>query len=258
MSRSVIIVDSRRPLDIRRIDAYLAAMNTQEAMKALERLGTAQTKKTWMRHGCPEPLFGVKVADMKTIVKKIKKDTALAKELFRTGNGDAMYLAGLIGDGSEMTRKDLEEWADLARWPMVSEYTVPWVAAEHPEAWEIALGWIDSKDEKIATTGWCTLGGIVATREDRDLDLKAVEKLLDRVVKSIKTASNRSRYVMNGFIIAVGAFVKPLTSKALAAAARIGKVEVDMGDTACKVPDAAEYIKKCTVRGYKKRKTMKC
>ena len=32
--------------------------------------------------------------------------------------------------------------------------TVAWVAAEHPEAWQLALKWIDSKNEQVAATGW--------------------------------------------------------------------------------------------------------
>lgn len=233
-------------------------MNAKDVMKQLERLGTAQTKKTWMRHGCPEPLFGVKIGDMKPLQKRTGKDTALAKDLFRTGNGDAMYFAGLIADGRELSRQDLDEWAGRARCSMISEYAVPWNAAEHPDGWKIACEWIDSRDERVVSSGWCTLGGVLATRDDKDLDPKAIKKLLDRVVKTIGTASNRTKYVMNGFVIAVGAYVKALTPKALAAAARIGKVAVDMGDTACQVPDAAEYIRKCVARGYKKRKTMKC
>jgi hypothetical protein len=46
----------------------------------------------------------------------------------------------------------------------------------------------------------------------------------------------------------------------LAAADRIGPVKVDMDGTACKVPNAAEYIEKVRKRGSigKKRKTVKC
>ena len=41
---------------------------------------------------------------------------------------------------------------------------------------------------------------------------------------------------------------------------KVGAVTVDVGDTACKVPDAATYIKKVGARGSigKKRKTVKC
>ena len=45
-----------------------------------------------------------------------------------------------------------------------------------------------------------------------------------------------------------------LQKKAIAAAKRIGKVEVDHGETGCKTPDAASYIAK-TVE-YRKKKRM--
>jgi len=49
---------------------------------------------------------------------------------------------------------------------------------------------------------------------------------------------------MNGFIISVGSYVVPLSDEAINIARQIGKVKVNMGGTACKVPIAEEYIKK--------------
>ena len=235
-------------------------VNATEVMKELERLGSPQTKKTFLRHGCPEPFFGVKIGDLKKIVKRIKKDTSLAKELYRTGNSDAMYLAGLIADGSELSLRDLDEWAKKAPWHMISGYTVPWVATENPDGWGIALKWIDSPEEKISSSGWCTLGSIVSVREDQVLDLKAVEKLISRVEKTIAKSPNRTRSAMNTFIISVGGYVKALSKSTIATAERIGKVEVDMGDTDCRVPYAPDYIRKMIERGSlgKKRKMVKC
>jgi 3-methyladenine DNA glycosylase AlkD len=226
-------------------------MNTPEVMRALENLGSAQTKNTYLRHGCPEPFFGVKIADMKALIKKakIQNDTALAKELYKTRNSDAMYLAGLICDGNQLTRRDLDEWAKTATWHLLSSTAVAWVAADHPEGWTAALKWIDSPEEKIALAGWSTLENIVAVREDAALDLKAVRQLLDRVAKTIHHAPGRIRYVMNGFVIAVGSYVKPLASRAQAVAEKIGEVKVDMGDTACQVPVASDYIQKVIVAG---------
>ena len=65
---------------------------------------------------------------------------------------------------------------------------------------------------------------------------------------------------MNGFVIAVGSYVAELTKLALRTAEQVGEVEVDMGDTACKVPFAADTIKKVQQRGAigKKRKSAKC
>jgi hypothetical protein len=237
-------------------------MNATEVLRALERLGSAQTKNTYLRHGCPEPFFGVKIADMKTLIKKSKlqRNTALAKDLYRTRNSDAMYLAGLICDGAKLSRGDLDDWANNATWHMISGCTVPYVAVENAEGWNAALKWIESPEEKLSNAGWSTLAGIVAVREDKDLDLKALEKLLERVAKTIHQSPNRTRYAMNGFVIAVGCYVKPLLAKVQATAAKIGAVTVDMGDTACKVPLAADYIEKVISMGRHgaKRKTIRC
>jgi hypothetical protein len=49
---------------------------------------------------------------------------------------------------------------------------------------------------------------------------------------------------MNLTVICIGIRNAALRKLALASAKRIGKVEVDHGDTNCKTPDAAAYIKK--------------
>jgi 3-methyladenine DNA glycosylase AlkD len=235
-------------------------LTAAEVMEELKSMGNETTKKTFLRHGAKEPFFGVKIGDMKKIQKRVKKDYRLALELYDTGNSDAMYLAGLIADDEKMTKKDLRRWADGASWGMISEYTVPWVAAGSPHGWELALEWIESEREDIAACGWATLASMVSIKPDEEMDLTELKKLLQRVQKTIHQQPNRVRYVMNSFVIALGAYVKSLTNAAIQAAEKIGEVSVDMGDTACQVPLAADYIRKVQARGTigKKRKSAKC
>jgi 3-methyladenine DNA glycosylase AlkD len=235
-------------------------MNATEILGELNKLGNAQTKKILMSHGAREPVFGVKVEDLKKIQKRVKKDYQLALHLFDTGNSDAMYLAGLIADEARMTRKDLQRWVAKAYWPWLSEYTVPWVASEISHGRELALEWIESKKENVAASGWATYSSLVSIKDDAELDLDEIKKLLMRVEKTIHDQPNRVRYVMNGFIIAVGAFVKPLTADAQKTAKAIGTVNIDMNGTACKVPSAPDYIKKMHDRGTlgRKRKSARC
>ena len=237
-------------------------VNAKKILDELRPLGRDSYKKVLMNHGITEPFWGVKIEDMKKIQKrhKIKKDYQLALDLYASGVYDAMYMAGLIADETKMTKKDLQKWAQQAHVPMLCSYTVAWVAAESNYGWELGLEWIESKKESIATAGWNTLSGLVALREDDELDIAAIKKLLQRVAKTIHDESDGVRYTMNGFVIAVGCYVKPLMAEAVATAKKIGEVEVDMGDTACKVPDAIEYINKVKQRGTlgKKRKTVRC
>lgn len=235
-------------------------MNVSQVMTELKKKGSAQTVKIFSRHGAPENMFGVKVADLKPIAKKIKGDQELACELYSTGNADAMYLAGLVADGSKMTKKELDSWARNAPWHMISEYTVPWVTGDSKHARDLALKWIKSKKEHIASAGWATYASLLSIRDDDELDRKEIKGLLKQIEKEIDDAPGRVRYTMNGFVIAVGSYVEGLLKEAKATAKKIGKVEVDMGETSCKVPLATEYIVKVEKMGRvgKKRKSARC
>ncbi|MDB4614630.1 DNA alkylation repair protein [bacterium] len=232
----------------------------KQVLNALKKKGSEQTRKTFARHGAPDDMFGVKVADLKVIAKSLKGNQDLALELYDTGNCDAQYLAGMIADGRQMTKKQLETWAKTASWHMVAEYCVAWVASESDHAQKLADKWITAKKPMIASTGWCTQAGLLAITDDDDLDKKQITSLLKTVQTGIHKADNRVRYTMNGFVISVGSYYTPLLKQAKAAAKKIGKVEVDMNGTACKVPDAVTYIEKIEGMGRvgKKRKTIRC
>jgi 3-methyladenine DNA glycosylase AlkD len=234
--------------------------SVEQVMAELNKKGTEQTRKTLRRHGVTGDLCGVKIADLKPIAKQIKGNQELACQLFETGNYDAMYLSGLVADGSQMTKRQLDSWAKMANDSPLCDYTVSAVASEHPRARDLAVKWIKSKQESIACCGWYTYVGIIATRPDEELDQDEIKELIDRVVGTIHSAPNKVRYAMNNFVIAVGTYVKPLLKQAKQAARSIGVVTVDMGDTACKVPLATAYIAKVEKMGRvgKKRKTMKC
>jgi 3-methyladenine DNA glycosylase AlkD len=230
-------------------------------MAELQAKASTQTLKTYLRHGAPVgKTLGVSTAEMKLIAKSIKKQQTLALELYTTGIFDAMYLAGMVADGAKMTEAQLDAWAEAAPAPMISEHTVPWVAVESARPVGLAMRWIASGQENIATSGWCTYSGIVATTPDTKLDLAEIDGLLEDIPARIKTAPNRVRYTMNGFVISVGGYVPPLLQKATAVAKQLGKVAVDVGNTACEVPIATDYIAKMHARGNAgvKRKTIRC
>jgi 3-methyladenine DNA glycosylase AlkD len=235
-------------------------MTAKQILEELKPLGKDSIKKVLSNHGIREPFFGVKIGDLKPIEKRIKKDYQLALDLYDTGNYDAMYLAGLIADDAKMTKKDLRHWMAKAYCGALAGSTVPSVAAGSPHGHEIALEWIESKEELVATAGWNTLASLVSVKPDAELDMAELKQLLQRVQKTIHQQPNKVRYAMNSFVIAVGSYVKALTELAIQVGEKIGAVSVDMGNTACEVPSAPDYIRKVKQRGTigKKRKSAKC
>jgi len=235
-------------------------MTAKEVMKELESYGDETIKNIYLNHGIKEPLFGVRIQDMKKILKKIKKNHELSLELYSTGNYDAKYFAGLIADENKISKDDLMKWAKEASNSGISEYTVPWIASESKFGYELGLKWIDSNNEAIASSGWCTLAYMASLKPDNELDLKVYRNLLNRVEKEIHTSPNRVKYTMNGFVIAIGSYIKDLSNDAIKVAKNIGTVNVNMGDTSCKVPLATAYINKVISKGKlgNKRKKARC
>jgi 3-methyladenine DNA glycosylase AlkD len=168
-------------------------MTAKEVLTELKSLGTESTKKTLANHGAPDTQYGVKIEELKKIQKKIKKNYELSLYLYNSGISDAQYLAGLIADEKQMTKKDLQHWAETASWHMQSEYTVPWIAAESDHGWSLALQWIDSKKESIQSSGWTTLASLVAIKKDEEFNIKELKiyskewrkKFIQQVTESV-------------------------------------------------------------------------
>jgi 3-methyladenine DNA glycosylase AlkD len=235
-------------------------VNFEEIMQELEKLGSEQTKQIYMNHGVKEPYFGVKIGDLKKLVKYVKKDHELALQLYNSGNHDAMYLAGLSINPKLISKETLQDWAKKAYWYLIAEYTVAGVAAESDYALELAREWMESDEEMVAVCGWNTYANYLSITPDEKLDIAEIKTLLTQVKNTIHEERNRVRYVMNGFVLSVGCYVPELIEEAKQVAEYIGKVHVDVGNTACKVPLATEYIKKVEEKNRigMKRKTCIC
>jgi 3-methyladenine DNA glycosylase AlkD len=234
-------------------------MTAADIVEELRPLGSESTRKVLFNHGVKEPLLGVKIEELKKFQKRIKKDHRLALDLYDTGIYDAQYLAGLIADETKVTPADLRHWIGSANCSAIASFSVAWIAAESPHGREVALEWIESKDETTAQAGWSTLSSLVSLRDDSELDLSELKRLLQRVGESIHQQPNHVRHAMNGFVIALGSYVPALTELAMQTGEKIGPVSVVLPG-ACKVPFAPEYIRKVEARGSlgKKRKMARC
>jgi 3-methyladenine DNA glycosylase AlkD len=226
-----------------------ARMSLAEVMRALEKAGTAQTKKTYARHGAVDPMYGVSFAVLKTLHKKIGVNHDLALALWDTGNFDARNLAFKVVDPAQVTSKDLDRWSRDMTVRMCAGY-VSVLAAETPFGLAKAGEWLASKDEQQRCAGWGLVGQL-ALRVPTVPDAWLLERVKD-IERTLQAAPNDERYAMNNALISLGGRSPALKKAALAAARKIGKVDVDHGDTSCKTPEAVPYIEKMWARAVAK------
>lgn len=200
-------------------------MELNEIMEELKSLGTERTKKTYMRNGAQEPVFGVTISAMKPIFKKIRFNQPLAEQLYATGNYDAMYLAGMIAEPKKMTEEDFNRWIEGAYFYMISDFIVAVTLAETDIAFTVADHWIDSGKELTMSAGWSCYNWLLGSRKDNEFTRDKLLTMLYRVRDTIHNQPNRTKNAMNNFIMTVGISYLPLHEEAMKIAQEVGKVE---------------------------------
>jgi 3-methyladenine DNA glycosylase AlkD len=220
-------------------------MDQQLILKELETLGSAQTRKTYRRHGIGENMYGVSYGNLKTLKKKLKTNHELAQHLWATGNHDARVLATMIADPKQMDEATLEAWVHDLDNHVITDAFVS-LASKAPLAPQKAAEWSRAPEEQISRAGWHLLGSLAQNNSALADDF--FEPYLEVIEQNIHQQQNRVREAMNNTLIAMGSRNSALQEKALAVAQKIGEVYVDHGETACKTPEAIPYIEKTVQR----------
>ena len=235
-------------------------MTVEEVLSELEALGKERMKKLYIGRGAHEPLFGVATGAMKPLFRKIKKDQALAEQLYATGNYDAMYFAGMIADPKAMTEADFDRWMESAYFPMLSDFVVAVTLSEADCAQSVADRWIDSGRELHMSAGWACYEWLLGWRPDNEFDRDKIKAMLARVAKSIHSQPDQTRYSMNNFVVAVGVSFLPLHEEAVKTAEAMGEAMLSAVQGSCALSSAMEAILEAKEKGRLgfKRRAVRC
>ncbi len=220
-------------------------MTYKQTMAALKKMGTTQNVKVYKRHGAGANVFGVSFANLKTLAKKIKMDHELALQLWDSGNVDARTLATMVADPSAMNGALAQRWVKDVDYYLLAD-CVAGVVAKSPVAGAKMKAWMKSNKQYIRQSGYSILASSLVNGVD--VSVSDCRQYLKTIEKEIHASANRAKHAMNMALIAIGIYKSALTKPAMAAAKRIGKVDVDHGETACKTPDAIPYIERAIKR----------
>lgn len=218
---------------------------TRKILAELEHLGTAQNVKVYRRHGAGENVYGVSFANLGKLQKRIGVDHALALELWESGNADARALATMVADPTQLKASTANAWVRGTDYGPLPSLLAKLVSAS-PLALKKLEQWTHARSEKVQEVGYSLCTALLC--EDAGPDDARCREFLQTIEASIHDAPNRARHAMNMTLIAIGIYRSKLTKAAIAAAKRIGKVEVDHGETSCKTPDAVPYIERALAR----------
>lgn len=221
-------------------------MTLKQTMAALKKMGTAQNRKVYARHGAGENMFGVSFANLNALRKQIGIDHTLAEQLWQTGNVDAMSLATMIADPDAFTASSADAWLRQVDYALLGSLLAGVIARSSLAPRKISK-WTRSRQESTRQAGYDLLCGTLKESPDT-LDDPTCGGYLQTIEEQIHASPNLARHAMNAAVIAIGVYKPALREAAIATAGRIGKVEVDHGTTGCKTPDAIASMNKAAVR----------
>lgn len=121
-------------------------MTASEIMAELKSLGDSKVRDLNVRNGAGDNQFGVKLGDLRVIAKRIKTNPALAEELWKTGNADAMLLAILLMKPKVIPADQLDKMVRAADYTQLAEWLTSYIVKLHPQKEELRQGWMKSED----------------------------------------------------------------------------------------------------------------
>jgi 3-methyladenine DNA glycosylase AlkD len=213
-------------------------MHAADVMRELESLGDEKLRRIYAKQGVGENQFGVKRSDLRTIAKRIKANPELARELWQTGNADAMLLAILLMKPKAMTADEVDGLVRGSGSPPVADWLMTHVVKPHPASETLRERWMQDDHPFALRAGWSLTAQRVA-KDPASLDLDA---LLDRIEREIPSADEVPRWTMNACLAEIGIHSPNHRDRAMDIGERLGPYRDWPTSPGCTIPFAPIWI----------------
>jgi len=113
------------------------------------------------RYGIVAPkVYGVSMATMKSLAKKLGKNHALALALWDTGWYEARILTSFVDEPAKVTPAQMDEWAsDFDNWAICDTICFH-LFDKSPHAWKKIRAWTKRRDEFVKRGGFALLAAV--------------------------------------------------------------------------------------------------
>lgn len=197
------------------LPAASTADRVRKALTWLERRGTKRNREGMARYGIRAPkVFGVSIAAMQSLARRLGEDHELALALWDTGWYEARILTAFVGEPARVTAAQMDRWArDFDNWGICD--TVCFKLFDRTaHAWRKVDQWSGRREEFVRRAAFALLASLALH------DKPAEDEKFLRTLPLIEAAAADERnFVKKGVSWALRA-IGGKKSPALRAAAR--------------------------------------
>lgn len=207
-------------------------------MQALEAMSDEKTRRFNTNHGADENQFGCKMGDIRELAKKVKVNTELARELWKTGNHDARFLAAFLMKPKELPAEEVDSLVRSVNFAYLADRLMSSVVSQHPEKETLRQKWMQDDDPMAARAGWSLTAARIAKGQE-GLDVKA---LLDRTEREMGNALAVTQWTMNSCLAEIGINFSQHRGRAIAIGEKLGVLKDYPTSKGCTSPYAPIWI----------------
>ncbi|WP_166990042.1 DNA alkylation repair protein [Paramicrobacterium chengjingii] len=175
----------------------MADSTVSELLNELAGLEDPKMRAVNERHGDDH---GVNLSALRRIAKRLKKQHALARELWASDDTAAMLLGILICRPKDFEKNELDRMLPEAHAPKVQDWLVNYVVKKSAYVEELRIVWFHDHRPNVASAGWALTTDRVVKKSD-GLDLHAI---LDEIEANMKDAPERLQWAMNTCLAQIG------------------------------------------------------
>lgn len=195
-----------------------------DILNQLRALATPERQAGMARAGINNSAaLGVRMPDVRQLVKSVGTNHALALQLWDTGIHEARILASLLADPKQTTVAQMNAWAAAcSSWDMTDQCAIN-LFRKTPDAYEMAAAWTQQEAEFVKRAGFALMATLAVH------DKKADDSLFSACFPLIEQAASDSRNfvkkAVNWALRQIGKRNLPLNQQAVECAKRLQQQE---------------------------------
>ena len=191
-----------------------------EALKWLERHGTKRNRDGLARYGIQAPrAFGVPMAKIQVLAKRLGRDQALAEALWETGWYEARLLTAFVAEPGRLTPSQMDRWCrEFDNWAVCDTLCFH-LFDRTPHAFRKVAQWSRRREEFVRRAAFALLASL-ALHDKRSTD-EPFARCLPLIEAAAGDERNFVKKSVNWALRAVGGRSPRLRASALTVARRL-------------------------------------
>ena len=194
--------------------------------------------------------FGIGLAQLRKLAKKIGRDHKLALQLWESDNYDAKVVALLIDEPKELTREQAESQVEDVDMGLLAHVfsSCDATLAKAPFVFELASDWIENAEPMRRRCGY---GLIYELSKDLRKPLLTDEfflECIDRIRSHFENEDTWTRMAMGSALMGIGKRNRVLNQASLELARELGPIDFNEGNRKCEPFDVAKHLTSASLK----------